>query len=454
MNKTAQQYKNPAKKELTEQKQKLVDAKRHWNGKYKEFQGNLKLFKNLLNGRIEGKERLKLYESLPEDSVSKIEELAKQFEHLATLSKHIVPAQSFYSKKYNDFYTELNAKRKENQIKQEGKKASVDKDYNLVSEGISPWTLKLKNLKNIFPWLDRKTKIQTQVLNNLFNLDQQYSQLEESILNVSKDSDFIPVRDAILRIMASTEANKKITEKYIESMSDVGEIERPKQDLTASYESIEHLKKVVRDTQEASLVLNNLDKKNIKINIDQKLIPNIQYLASNILAGVEPWSKESDVRDWYEKLCTDFINLAPNSININLNALPGRIMTGAFFKNVLKENPVGSYADDTNFIYDPIGKKIKKRFSRYFKSNVDIQDLFDYTRENRQILDSMMADIYQDIENLSNIFPQFATLNSNNKNIIERVKLVVPTSSMDEKAIEQAVKPTIKQRIKELFGAK
>lgn len=126
MDKLAQKYKNPERERISQLKEKLFSDKKEWNHSIGNFQKQLSLFqkelrrvKNLINGRVDGKEKLKLHQPLPEDSLSALDALkekappglASQLEG----GKEIVKEQYLYSKEYNNFYSGLEQKRIEKQ---------------------------------------------------------------------------------------------------------------------------------------------------------------------------------------------------------------------------------------------------------------------------------------------------------------------------------------------------
>lgn len=154
MDKFAQKYKNPEKERLSQFKEKLFKDKKEWNKSIGLFQKELSLFqkelrkaKNLINGRIEGKEKLKLHQPLPEESLSILDSLKeKSSPGLASqleLGKEIVKGQYLYSKQYSDFYSALEKKRLENQQKQ----ANLNSTSNLISKMADTYFKSIKFLE-------------------------------------------------------------------------------------------------------------------------------------------------------------------------------------------------------------------------------------------------------------------------------------------------------------------
>jgi len=90
MKKIAQEYKDPRRKALSEEKKKLFEQKKKWNASLKSFRKELGIFSRLLNGNIEGRERVQLNEPLPEDSLSILDNLTNYFLNRAEGAKEII----------------------------------------------------------------------------------------------------------------------------------------------------------------------------------------------------------------------------------------------------------------------------------------------------------------------------------------------------------------------------
>ena len=196
MNKSAQKYKNQERQALSDQKDVLFKYKKEWNAssknflsQMKEFNSELIEFKKLFNGRVEGGEKIKLYQPLPESVYSKLNHLSESldqkaylFSQIADQASRIMNYQFDYSKKYNSFYSSLEEKRKANLAK-----PASYQDYNLISEGISPMGITWESIKSFFG--DKKDSIRISLLKQFFNIDQKVSLLQKEILDARSYQD-------------------------------------------------------------------------------------------------------------------------------------------------------------------------------------------------------------------------------------------------------------------------
>jgi hypothetical protein len=188
--KSQQQFKNPERQALDEKKQNLFKAKKMWNARMKEFREELKKIQGLVNGRAEGKERIKLYEPLPEETQPLLTDLTSNFQKRVDESNLIVDYQKNYSQEYDNFYSRLEAKRQDMlkrpapQIKNTSKKASTDSfDYNLISEGIGPMGMAWESVKSVF------TGKRISYMRQLYHLNQVMSEIELELLNARTTDD-------------------------------------------------------------------------------------------------------------------------------------------------------------------------------------------------------------------------------------------------------------------------
>jgi len=81
MNKMAQKkFKDPKRQSLEERKQNIFKAKKLWNGYLKSFREELKETQALLNGRVEGGDRIRIDQPLPESMDQSLLSLSDNFQ--------------------------------------------------------------------------------------------------------------------------------------------------------------------------------------------------------------------------------------------------------------------------------------------------------------------------------------------------------------------------------------
>jgi len=154
MDKFAQKYKNPERERLSQIKENLFKEKKEWNRSVGAFQKELSLFqkelkrvKNLINGRADGKEKIKLHQPLPEETIAFLDSLKEKSSPALSskleLGKEIVKNQYLYSQEYNNFYSGLEQKRLEKQNKQASLDYMLD-DYLLQAQSYNTGTRESK----------------------------------------------------------------------------------------------------------------------------------------------------------------------------------------------------------------------------------------------------------------------------------------------------------------------
>jgi hypothetical protein len=205
MNKRGQKYVNPERQSLSDQKEKLREAKKIWNKSIKEFIPELIKFKQLMNGRTESKERVRLYEPFPEDSISKLDALTDSFKQKTESATQIISFQNSYSENYNKFYSLLEQKRKNklqggNVSPSDAAKAAntlsssqINKyskfdEYALLAEGIHPLSLGWETVKSFFnEGVGNSRRIS--LMRQIYDIDQKCSEIQNNILNARTPQD-------------------------------------------------------------------------------------------------------------------------------------------------------------------------------------------------------------------------------------------------------------------------
>ena len=104
--------KNPTKKRLVTDKSNLASQKKQFNENIKMFNKHLKDLKNQLHGNVEGKERIRLDEKLPENLTDKLYQLADYFKQQADLAANIPLKESSSTKQFSGRTCSISAVRK------------------------------------------------------------------------------------------------------------------------------------------------------------------------------------------------------------------------------------------------------------------------------------------------------------------------------------------------------
>jgi hypothetical protein len=205
MNKRGQKYINPERQNLSDQKEKLREAKKIWNKSIKNFIPELIKFKQLMNGRAESKERIRLYEPFPEDSLSKLDALTDSFKQKAESAAQIISFQNSYSENYNKFYSSLEQSRKDKlqskSVSSSGaikaanslsssqiNKYSKFEEYALIAEGIHPLSLGWETVKSFFNGGVGNSR-RISLMRQIYDIDQKCSEIQNNILNARTPQD-------------------------------------------------------------------------------------------------------------------------------------------------------------------------------------------------------------------------------------------------------------------------
>ena len=104
-------FKDPKRQRLEDKKQNIFKAKKIWNGYLKNFREELKVTQSLINGRVEGGDKIRITDQLPEETAQNLSNLAESFQKRIEEGNQIFQAQNKYSEEYNNFFAELEQKR-------------------------------------------------------------------------------------------------------------------------------------------------------------------------------------------------------------------------------------------------------------------------------------------------------------------------------------------------------
>lgn len=486
MKKNAQKYVNPERQALSEQKEKLRESKKNWNKSVKDFIPELIKFKKLINGHVEGKDRIRLYEEFPEDSLSRLENLIEDFNQKTHGATNIINYQNAYSKNYNKFYSELEQKRKNklnnnrpsNDVvpnKETAKAANIDllnkinkysefEEYALLAEAsVSAFQMGLLNLKDKWPFLEKKEKIKIKSIQRLYKLDRKFSNFENEILKSPKQLSHKDLKPLFIDILSETESVKFLIENDLNNQADADQPiaesqsatnQRDKSSKPPSSSSVPG--KILSDVETFSTLATLINEKLKPNNIDFSNLNNeknkIVLLAASIQSeGSFSPSQIDSLIESYKKLIKDFTSLVSPKINL-------KIVSSAHF-NFFKINYNNLYnpynnksPGDVNNVYDPIYMKTKKGLKAYLSlSDLDAKDIYDWARENRMQLENMM-DAFKNnaVENFSDIKNNFEIIENNNSKIRGKMNALRPEIS-DPKQLERAERSLSLRNIRNLF---
>jgi uncharacterized protein YoxC len=381
---------NPDKQALSNEKDKLVQSKKEWNKQVKEFIPELIKFKQLINGRVAGKKKMRLYESFSEEHISQLNNLNKKFDERMDFAGKIIHHQNEYSQKYNK------------------NKKSNYQDYNLVSEGVHPINLWYQSAKSFFG--DNEESKRVSLLRQFFDIDQKCSEGQNLILSARNTSDLEKARLNIfnnINVLKSIKYSLSIQKERLNKLNlgEQGEqVEQPGQNQTHENKPHQNLfsqkqqtiAKILEDrdfiyfyevnpgSADKSLPNDFLQKRNLLLkflfnipkNPSDKFVDRLSNTYDQLIEAAFPDKKFKSFKEY-----ADFNKKSKESL-----ARKNK------YDNLIK------YAEDRP--YDSIGGKIKKflskiglKFKVFFKIKGNLESSYSDLEQVRQSNNEIISDL-------------------------------------------------------------
>jgi hypothetical protein len=471
MNKRGQKYINPERQNLSDQKEKLREAKKFWNKSIKNFIPELIKFKQLMNGRAESKERIRLYEPFPEDSLSKLDALTDSFKQKAESAAQIISFQNSYSENYNKFYSSLEQSRKDKlqskSVSSSGaikaanslsssqiNKYSKFEEYALIAEGIHPLSLGWETVKSFFGGGVGNSR-RISLMRQIYDIDQKCSEIQNNILNARTPQDLEKTKMQVfsnIKVLRSIKYSLELVQK--KQTPDAFENEASPDNIANLDAGVQgnNLLKIQKDLEKSSFYEMYPPNKEIPPQFYEKraeLNRFIQDPLKNITGR-----KVSEIIQKYEELIKICFPKGDHKTFSSYEELKGRRA-----KVHEKYNGLIKLAQEEG--YDPITRKIKNFFARIgLKAKVffKIKGNLEYCASEMQEVRRNNNEIITNLKNSDADYNQINILIESNINTLNNIKEeldsardIIDSERVDEKQFRSITNSVNRSGLKSLL---